>query len=275
MNNCNNDILKIFLVFIKNKTKSKTIKELEVLKKEGYLKGDMNRFYKDFKPFIIYFSLITLYIHHNPKKNTKSKKNKRSMKHDFKKYSYKKMNTVGGRKSLFALIDKGKEPITGDDFKDWLDRLTEVSQQLYYTQYAQDPTVEQSEGQGGELNVNISNPYVATLTVLGALRKDPYSIATNQGSNILKIIRDPTQLIFNFREFYNIYKMYTKDYILSEEIANPELKKQRLMRAALKKGRPKDPSFLSGIQDLFEIKNEELNSNNNGLYKTRTGPRIA
>ena len=113
------------------------------------------------------------------------------------------------------------------------------------------------------------------MTVLGALRKDYYAILTNQTGNISKIFT-PSEMLQNLREYYNVYKMYTKDYILSEEIANPELKKKRLMKDKLRRGAPKEPSFISRIEDLIQIKSEELNSNEDQLITmgSRTGSTL-
>ena len=245
-NTCNTQIFKIFLIFIKNIEKPKIIKELKKLKKKGVITTDLETYYTHFKPLVkplgeFYFTLMRLYIQQMDKKKTKIAK-------VIKK---RKSVKVGGKKSLFALVDKGKEPITGDDFKDWLDRLNEVMEQLYYTNYGEDPTVTNEKGE--DLKVSISNPYVAALTMLAALRKDYYTAGTTQLSYIPNLFKYSELL--NIREYYNIYRMYMKDYILSQEAADPRLKEARLLKAKLKQV-PKEPSHLDQVMNFFEISND-------------------
>jgi hypothetical protein len=94
---------------------------------------------------------------------------------------------------------------------------------------------------------------------LAALRKDYYIMGTTQLPYIKNLFK--TSELFNIREYYNLYKMYMKDYILSQEKADPKLRETRLIKSQLRDGAPKDPSFLDEATSFFEINNAYLNQN--------------
>lgn len=262
---CDVIIFRIFLIFIKKQKKQLVIKELEKQKDKLGLKGSMKIFYTKFEPYILPLGEFYITIMHKQFKNIK----KFSQKHIKLSNSQSKSKTKTKNKNrsksssrkggfLFMLSDKGKEPITGDDVKEVLNKYNKAMGLLYYTRYGQDSTV--VKGDDGEIKADLAQPYTAAQAILAASSKDLYGIATNRGMDIFSILQNTSEL-FNIREYYNLYKLYMREYYKSEALHDPELQKRIALAKRMAEGPPQDPTGDSSIlSTLAKITSTDMES---------------
>jgi hypothetical protein len=252
---CDVIIFRVFLIFIKNQKKQLVIKELEKQKNNLGLNGSMEKFYTKFEPYVLplgkfYLLIVDNYLK-NIKKNKISKINKISKRTKKLSKPSKTSKSSKSRKGgfLFMLTDKGKEPITGDDVKKVLSKYNKAMGLLYYTRYAQDSTV--VKGEDGEITADLAQPYTAMQAILAASSKDLYGIATNRGKDILSILSNTSE-IMNFREYYNLYKLYMREFYKSEALHDPEIKKKIELAKRLGEGPPVEPDMASKIAQFTQ-----------------------
>lgn len=246
---CDVIIFRIFLIFIKKQKKQLVIKELEKQKDKLGLKGSMKLFYTKFEPYVLPLGEFYITIMNKQLKHIKrfSQKNiKLSNSQSKSKTQTKNRSKSSSRKGgfLFMLTDKGKEPITGDDIKEVLKKYNKAFGLLYYTRYGQDSTV--VKGADGEITADIAQPYTALQAILAASSKDLYGIATNRGMDIFSILQNTNEL-FNIREYYNLYKLYMREYYKSEALHDPVIREKIELAKRMAKGPPKDPDIFSRI----------------------------
>lgn len=246
---CDVIIFRVFLIFIKNQKKHLIIKELKKQKSNLGLNGSMEKFYTNFEPYVLPLGKFYLLIMDNNIKNIK--KNKISKKTKKLSKTTKPSKSSKSRKGgfLFMLTDKGKEPITGDDVKKVLGKYNKAMGLLYYTRYAQDSTV--VKGEDGEITADLAQPYTAMQAILAASSKDLQGIFTNRGMDIFSILKNTNEL-FNIREYYNLYKLYMREYYKSEALHDPVLKKKIELAKRLGKGPPVEPDMASRIAQFTE-----------------------
>ena len=234
----------IYMIFIKYHNKKAIINELEKLKLNGYLKGDMNEFYKTFKPFVIPLGKIYILINQKLKSSTKSFKikktsliSKKTSKKTSKKQS-KKQSKIGG--FLFMLERKKDKPITGNDITNMLNKYEKSIELLYYTKYGQDGTVISPSGE--EMTVDVANPMTGIKTVLDFSRKKPKEGLTDQAPTFFKFLKNmDLSEVANAYNYYALYKLYMEEYKKPEK-TEPSGKKQ--LMGSIKKGPPKEPGSL-------------------------------
>jgi hypothetical protein len=244
---CDVIIFRIFLIFIKKQKKQLVIKELEKQKDKLGLKGSMKIFYTKFEPYVLplgefYITIMNKQLKHIKRFSQKNIKLSKSQSKKKTKNRSKSSSRKGG--FLFMLTDKGKEPITGDDIKEVLKKYNKAFGLLYYTRYGQDSTV--VKGEDGEIKADIAQPYTALQAILAASSKDLYGIATNRGMDIFSILQNTSEL-FNIREYYNLYKLYMREYYKSEALHDPELQKRIALAKRVEEGPPQDPIGESSI----------------------------
>ncbi len=273
----------IFLIFIKYQEKSKIIYELEILKKNKLLEGDMKLLYNNFKKIFlplgeIFNHILFKKINKLPyevrrkiiilRKNFIVQLNKKISKSNIKNFkSYKKNNNLSRNVTktktktktkkiqknkskggfLFMLEDKKDEPITGKDITNMLDKYDKAFDLLYYTQYGQDSTVTSEEG--GQIKADIANPFTGMATILALSRKNINGALFNQMSQIYRGLTSSDQL-FMITYYYDLYKLYMGAYNRSEEKKNP--KKKTIEK--LSQGPPQPPSVFGRVSALFDIK---------------------
>jgi hypothetical protein len=184
----------------------------------------------------------------NIKKNKISERTKK-LSNTIKSRKYNKSNKSRKGGFLFILTDKGKEPITGDDVKKVLGKYNKAMGLLYYTRYAQDSTV--VKGEDGEITADLTQPYTAMQAILAASSKDIPGIFTNRGMDIFSILKNPSEFS-NLREYYNLYKLYMREYYKSEALHDPEIKKKIELAKRLGKGPPVEPDMASRIAQFTE-----------------------
>lgn len=209
----------IFMIFIKHRNKKASILlDLEKLKAKGYLKGDMNDLYKNFKPLVIPLAKIYFLINQQLLlKSSKTKKNiiKNKINKKNKKTKTNKTNKNGG--FLFMLEDKGDQPITGNDFTKMLDKYGESLELLFFTKYGQDPTVTTESGE--ELKTDIANPMTGFKTILDLSRKKVYDGLFDQSGVLFKNVQNlGINDLFDVYQYYSLYKLYNTEYKKSESI---------------------------------------------------------
>ncbi len=247
---CDVIIFRIFLIFIKKQKKHLVIKELEKQKDNLGLKGSMSKFYTKFEPYVLPLGEFYLLIMNNKikiiQKNKNSKKTKKKSK---KSQSNKGSKSKGG--FLFMLTDKGKEPITGDDIKEMMDKYNKAFGFLYYTRYGQDSTV--VKGEDGEIEADLAQPYTALEAILAASSKDFTGILMNRGMDILPLLQNPSQTLFDSMNYYNLYKLYMREYYKSEALHDPKLQKKLQIATRLAKGPPQEPSKLSNLLSMIGV----------------------
>jgi hypothetical protein len=247
---CDIIIFRVFLIFIKNQKKQLVIKELEKQKDNLGLNGSMEKFYTKFEPYVLplgeFYLLIMDNNIKNIKKNKISKISKRTKKLSKTTKTSKYKKTSKSRKGgfLFMLTDKGKEPITGDDIKKVLGKYNKAIGLLYHTRYAQPSTV--VKGEDGEITADLVQPYSAMQAILAASSKDIQGIISNRGMDILTILQNPSEFN-NLREYYNLYKLYMREYYKSEALHDPSIKKKIELAKRLGKGPPIEPDIASKI----------------------------
>jgi hypothetical protein len=246
---CDVIIFRIFLIFIKNQKKHLIIKELKKQKGNLGLNGSMEKFYTKFEPYVLPLGKFYLLIMDNNIKNIKKNKISKRTKKLSKTNTSRKSNKSRKGGFLFMLTDKGKEPITGDDVKKVLGKYNKAMGLLYYTRYAQDSTV--VKGEDGEITADLAQPYTAMQAILAASSKDLQGIFTNRGMDIFSILKNTNEL-FNIREYYNLYKLYMREYYKSEALHDPVLKKKIELAKRLGKGPPVEPDMASRIAQFTE-----------------------
>jgi hypothetical protein len=201
-------IFEIFIIFIVGQRKEYIIQELLKKQYEGYNFSPYNDpeiFYYTFKSYItplgeIYFNNL------KPIKSTKmTKKNNHKGTHKVKTKT--KNKTHGG--FLFMLEDKGKEPITGDDIKEMLDKYSDAVSTLSYTQFARDSSI----GEGGE--ADLANPFTGMNVMLNLSRKRFQSAAYPIMNKIPALLSDP----MDWYNYYTLYHLYKPEYDKSEKKA--------------------------------------------------------
>jgi hypothetical protein len=254
---CDVVIFRIFLIFIKKQKKQLVIKELEKQKDKLGLKGSMKIFYTKFEPYVLplgefYITIMNKQLKHIKRFSQKHIKLSNSQSKSKTKTQTKNRSKSSSRKGgfLFMLTDKGKEPITGDDIKEVIKKYNKAFGLLYYTRYGQDSTV--VKGADGEITANIAQPYTALQAILAASSKDLYGIATNRGMDIFSILQNTSEL-FNIREYYNLYKLYMREYYKSEALHDPVIRKKIELAKRMAKGPPKDPTGESSILSNLAI----------------------
>lgn len=249
---CDVIIFRIFLIFIKKQKKQLVIKELEKQKDKLGLKGSMKIFYTKFEPYILplgefYITIMNKQLKHIKKFSQKHIKlsNSQSKTKTKTKNRSKSSSRKGG--FLFMLTDKGKEPITGDDVKEVLNKYNKAMGLLYYTRYGQDSTV--VKGEDGEIKADLAQPYTAAQAILAASSKDLYGIGTNRGMDIFSILQNTSEL-FNIREYYNLYKLYMREYYKSEALHDPVIRKKIELAKRMADGPPQDPDIFSKLASI-------------------------
>jgi len=222
-------IFNIFIIFIINQKKEYIIPELLKLQSNGYNFSPYNDpeiFYYTFKPYIeplgkIYFSNIkynngdndnteeefTRKVRLTKKNKYKTHKIKTKTKNSNKNTKNTK-NTKGG--FLFMLEDKGKEPITGDDIKNVLDKYSEAINILQYTQFARDSSVGSEEGEA-----DLANPFTGLSVIMNLSRKRIQPAAYTLMPKISKLLSDP----MDWTDYYSLYNLYKSEYDKSEKEA--------------------------------------------------------
>lgn len=248
---CEQNLFKIFLIFITRIKKDLIIKELEKRKGELGIKGSVKIFYKKFEPHVIPLGEFYMFL-------LKKKIKTRTLKKTIKTKHSKSSKTKGG--FLFMLTDKGKEPITGDDVKKMMEKYNKAFGLLYYTRYGQDSTVVKDND--GEIKADLAQPYTALQAILAASSKDLYGIAMNRGMDIFSLLQNTSE-IFNIREYYNLYKLYMREYYKSEALHDPELKKKMEIATRLSKGPPPEPTYISGVLDFVGTDKKSVYANVN------------
>ena len=252
----------IFLIFIKYQKRDKIIKELEKLKTNGVLYGNMTKLYNDFRQILLPFGEIFNYIitkKINLPKDVKDKilkirksfiinitkksnKIRKTLKHILiqhrKKQSLKKNKSSGG--FLFMLEDKGDQPITGKDITNVLDKYDKAIDLLYYTQYGQDSTV--TGGEDSEIKHDLANPFTGMATIMALSRKNIPNALMNQIGQIYRALTSLDQLTVA-SYYYDLYKLYMGAYKRSEEKKNPKA----MVLQTLNQGPPKPPSMFENL----------------------------
>jgi hypothetical protein len=219
-------IFNIFIIFIINQKKEYIIPELLKLQSDGYNFSPYNDpeiFYYTFKPYIeplgkIYFSNIKYSNDNNnnteeefTRKVRLTKKNKyktHKIKTKTKNSTKNTKNTKGG--FLFMLEDKGKEPITGDDIKNVLDKYSEAINILQYTQFARDSSVGSGEG-----DADLANPFTGLSVIMNLSRKRIQPAAYTLMPRISTLLSDP----MDWTDYYSLYNLYKREYDDSERRA--------------------------------------------------------
>ena len=236
----------IYMIFIKYHNKKAIINQLEKLKLNGHLKGDMNEFYKTFKPLVKPLGKIYFLINQKLKSSNKSSKklSKKLSNKLFKKTLKlsKKPKKKGG--FLFMLERKKDEAITGNDITDMLNKYEKSLQLMYYTKYGQDATVKSPSGE--EMTVDIANPMTALKTILDFSRGKPKDGLTDQAPTFIKTLQNmDLSEVANAGNYYNLYKLYMEEFKKtepSEKIKPGSLKK---LISQINEGPPKEPISLS------------------------------
>lgn len=212
-------IFNIFIIFIIGQKKEYIIPELLKLQSMGYNFSPYNDpeiFYYTFKPYIaplgkIYFSNFKPIVDNDIGSIKMTKKNNRKThKIKSKTKNNTKNNTKGG--FLFMLEDKGKEPITGDDIKEVLDKYSEALDVLYYTQFAKDSTVGEGAGEGA---TDLANPFTGLYVIMNLSRKKLQSATYPLMSKLPTLLSDP----MDWSDYYTLYNLYKPEYDKSEKKA--------------------------------------------------------
>lgn len=260
----------IFLIFIKYQKKDKIIYELEKLKRENILSGNMTKLHNDFKKILLplgeIFNYIIIKKSNIPSTiknkmiklrkqfivNIKSKSLKKTKKIEKKqnikiKQGFTKTKSKGG--FLFMLEDKGDEPITGKDITNVLDKYDKAIDLLYFTQYGQDSTV--TGGEGGDVTHDLANPFTGMATIMALSRKNYSNALFNQFGQIYRALTSLDQIAVA-SYYYDLYKLYMGAYKRSEEKKNPKTKVLTIVR----KGPPQPPSM---FDSFFNIKADTSN----------------
>ena len=228
----------IYIIFIKYHNKKLIINELEKLKLNGHLKGDMNEFYKTFKQLVIPLGKIYFLINQKLKLSNKSSKlSKKTI-----KKTIKKTKKRGG--FLFMLERKKDEPITGKDITDMLNKYEKSLELIYYTKYGQDGTVISPSGE--EMTVDIANPMTGLKTILDFSRGKPKEGLTDQAPTFMKTLQNmDLSEVTNVSNYYSLYKLYMEEFKKKEPFGKiePGSGKQQLI-SKIKKGPPKEPGSL-------------------------------
>jgi hypothetical protein len=249
------------------------IKELEKRKDELGIKGSVRIFYKKFEPHVIPLGEFYMFLLNKKIKTRTLKKTKQTKQTKLSKLSKKSTSSKSKGGFLFMLTDKGKEPITGDDLKKVIKKYNKVLGHLYYTRYGRDSTV--VKGEDGEIKADLAQPYTAIQAIMGASIKDVSAILTNRGTDALAILQDPGDLIYNFREYFNIYKTYMREYYKSEALKDPEIKRKIEIATRLGQGPPKEPDlkdkFLAfvGADTRSVYNSEDMKKSEKSLYAKR------
>ena len=233
----------IYMIFIKYHNKKAIINQLEKLKLNGHLKGDMNEFYKTFKPLLKPLAKIYFLINQKLKSSNKSS-NKTSNK-TLKKSSKlsKKTKKKGG--FLFMLERKKDKAITGNDITDMLNKYEKSIELIYYTRYGQDGSVKSPSGE--EMIVDIPNPLTGLKTILDFSRGKTKEGLTDQAPTFIKTLQNmDLSEVANAVNYYNLYKLYMEEFKKTEPSRKiqPSSEKDELM-SKIKKGPPKEPGSIT------------------------------
>ena len=235
----------IYMIFIKYHNKKAIINELEKLKLNGHLKGNMNEFYKTFKQLVIPLGKIYILINQKLKSSNKllklSKKSLKLSKKTSKNLS-KKTKKIGG--FLFMLERKKDKAITGNDITNMLNKYEKSMQLIYYTKYGQDGTVTSPSGE--EMTVDIANPLTALKTILDFSRGKPKDGLTDQAPTFMKTLQNmDLSEVANAGSYYSLYKLYMEEFKKKEPSGKiePGSGKEQLM-SKIKKGPPKEPGSI-------------------------------
>jgi hypothetical protein len=263
----------IFMIFIKNQNqknqkhntytynKKAIINELEKLKSNGHLLGDMNEFYKTFKPMVIPLFKIYSLLNEKLKLQKKSKiNNKTKSKTKSDKSTKSKKSKKGG--FLFMLEDKKDQPITGKDLTDVLNKFEQSLNLIYYTKYGRDGTVTSPSGE--EMTTDVANPLTALKTILDFSRKKVSEGLSDQSSTLMKAISNmDLSEIANAYSYYNLYKLYNEEYLKSESSS----KKQLIQK--INQGPPKEPG-----SSQEPVLGQKKNTDNLKIQSTSPPPRM-